>query len=394
MPAFSCQRCQQKVEIEKPASGQVPCPRCGTPMQPAQQEEEKPKGGGESIFQAALDEIVERPGVRIFCSVMSSIVVHVGIFCLVALVTWTASETIAEEQAPPEIHAALVADDSPSDGTGFRFKGKWNKEDREDGPKVFPDKEAIDKPIGPGNEDDSAIPLIPSNSTEKGSGSSAVPGLQGFGAGTTGSNPLGLIGRGGSAGSAGSGRGGGGNGTGFGNGSRPGGGEVFGVGGLPGAKSIVYVVDRSGSMDQVGDFLKNELAKAVNKLNSTQKFNVIWFSDGDPYALSATLVQATEDNKQRLFRHLQDVKFSGSTDPRAAIFKGLELKPELVYILTDGNFEPDFVQAITARNTQKIRINAIGFVFPGGEGHSNLIKLTEQNRGRFKAVDAVKLAGG
>jgi len=393
MPAFACARCQQTLEIEAPANGQpVPCPRCGAAMQPV--EEEKPQSN-ESVLQAALDEIVERPGVRLFCTAMSSIVVHVGIFCLFMLITWAHTEAVAEEPAPMEVSAALVADDSPNDGSGFQFKGKTNQWDREDGQQVFKDKPAIDKPIGSGNESDAAPSLLSNTPTDsKGSGYGAVAGLTGMGGAASGTNALGIIGRGGSAGSAGSGRGGGGNGTGFGNGNRPGGGEVFGVGGLPGAKSIVYVVDRSGSMDSIGDFLKIELSKAVNKLNSTQRFNVIWFSDGDPYALSDRgLVPATEDNKQNLFKHLLNVNFKGSTDPRGALFKAIDMKPELVYVLTDGNFEADFVSEITKRNAGKVRINAIGFLFEGGEGHGNLIKLTEQNRGKFKEINAVKLAG-
>jgi hypothetical protein len=169
-------------------------------------------------------------------------------------------------------------------------------------------------------------------------------------------------------------------------------GAVFGVGSEgPAPASIVYVVDRSGSMDAVGDFLKNEIAKAVNRLNSTRTFNVVWFSDDEPEAFRETLVRATEDNKQRLYRHLGEMTFRGSTDPRAAIVKAFQLKPEVIVILTDGNFEPDFVAALNARNTARIRIHAVRFTVPGPDGHSSLIRLTEQNRGKFRAVDPAKL---
>ena len=43
------------------------------------------------------------------------------------------------------------------------------------------------------------------------------------------------------------------------------------------------------------------------------------------------------------------MKFSGSTDPRAAIYKALELKPEVVYVLTDGEFDGDMVDAISRK---------------------------------------------
>lgn len=392
MPAYLCTRCQQMLEIAKPPAGVIPCPQCGTALQPA--EEQQAQGGGEGVLQSALDEIIERPGVRMFCTVMSSVVVHVGMLCLLFLVFWGAAQVVAEEEKASEISAALIADDTPSDASGFKFEGKANTRDTEDAPIVDKTKPVIDKPVGAGDLDEVAPALNKSITDSKASGYNNNNNVAGWGGAASGANALGIIGRGGSAGSAGSGRGGGGNGSGFGNGNRPGGGEVFGVGGLPGAKSIIYVVDRSGSMDTLSDFLKHELAKAVNRLNSTQKFNVIWFSDGEPHMLAVNLVQATEDNKTRLFKHLQDVKMSGSTDPRQAIFKALQMRPELIYVLTDGNFEPEFVQAVTKANTAKIRINAIGFVLPGGEGHTNLERLVKENNGKFKAIDAIKLTGG
>jgi hypothetical protein len=166
----------------------------------------------------------------------------------------------------------------------------------------------------------------------------------------------------------------------------------------PAPKRLVFVVDRSGSMDPVGDFLKTELAKAVNRLLPDDAFNVIWFSEGDPYVLATNLVHATEENKGRLFKFLQDVKLQGSSDPRSAMFKALDLRPDEIHFLTDGNFEPEFVEQITKRNAGKIRINALGFVLPGNEGlsregHSNLKKLTEQNGGKLKTIDIKDLTG-
>jgi hypothetical protein len=391
MAAFSCAKCQKTLEFATPPAeqnGVVPCPVCGGPLAPVEERE-----SNEGVLQSALDELIERPGVRFFCNAMSSIVVHVGIFSLFFMVTWVAQAAIAEEEKPADISGAIAVDDRPNDGNGFKFQGKLNQEDREDGKQIDPTKPVIDKPIGEQMENDQTS-LNKALTDAKSAGAGPTANLSGAGAADSGANAAGLIGRGGSSGSAGSGRGGGGNGSGFGNGNRPGGGEVFGVGGLPGAKSIVYVVDRSGSMDPVGDFMKTELSKAVNKLVSTQKFNVIWFSEGDPYVLATNLVAATEENKSRLFKFLQDVKLQGSTDPRSALFKALDLKPELIYILTDGNFEPEFVEQVTKKNVGKIRINAIGFVLPGGEGHGNLQKITEQNRGKFKAIDVKQLTGG
>jgi hypothetical protein len=123
-------------------------------------------------------------------------------------------------------------------------------------------------------------------------------------------------------------------------------------------------------MDAVGDFVKNDLARAVNRLNSTQRFNVVWFSDGDPDAFDRGMVRADEAGKQRFYRYLGEVKFHGSTDPRAAVFRAMELRPDVVWVLTDGNFEPAFTEAILHRNAHKIRFHVREFVIAGGQGHT------------------------
>jgi hypothetical protein len=345
------------------------------------------------LLQCALDEIVERPAVRMFCNVMSSVVVHVALFSLVAIATWTLAEAgaVAESPAQPEIDGRILSDTGK--GNGFRFDGPLGLYDEDRGLKLHPDKPALPGFIGHGDQENAPPQVLKDLLAGGSAGLGTAPNITGVGAGEAGDNLSRILGRGPSRGGNGRPGGGGpGNGSGGLN-NRDGGGPFFGIGAVRGAKSIVYVVDRSGSMDNVGDFLKVELARAVNRLNSTQTFNVVWFSDGDPYALAAVMVSATEDNKHRLFRHLQDVKFSGSTDPRAALFKALELKPEMIYILTDGEFEPEFVDAVTARNAARVRINAVGFVLEGGSGHANLLRLTERNAGRFKSVDVKRLTG-
>jgi hypothetical protein len=169
--------------------------------------------------------------------------------------------------------------------------------------------------------------------------------------------------------------------------------DVFGIVGSPGSRNIVYVVERSAATSAIADFIRNELAKAVNKLNSTIKFNIIWFAGGEPDAFVPTMLQATEDNKQRFFRHLQGVHFSGSADPAPAILKALALRPDQVYVLSSVDIAADSVPVIAARNTHKARIDVAGFVFPGGKGHDRIRKAAEQNGGRFKPVDTEKLSG-
>jgi hypothetical protein len=307
-------------------------------------------------LEAALDEIAAQPGVRMFCTMLSSVVVHVGLLCLLFLAFWGAAGIIQESEAPAAVPSAvqLAAD---TNGSGYKFPGKV-AENHEDG-RRDESRPAAAGLIGnsPETELAAALPTtagLKAGAAEAGPGRATAPGWATL---------------------------------------RGPGGPIFGDGAAPGAGTIVYVVDRSGSMDVVGDFLKMELAKAVNRLTASQRFNVVWFGDGEPYSLALQPVAATEDNKTRLFRLSDGVRFSGSTDPWAAVFKAIQQRPDLVYVLTDGNFEPGFVEAVTKANTARVRINVVGFVLGQGEGHTNLVRLAERNNGRFRAVTAAMLTG-
>ncbi len=60
-----------------------------------------------------------------------------------------------------------------------------------------------------------------------------------------------------------------------------GGPKFFGLGGSArGVRRIVYVVDRSGSMLDTFQYVRQELKRSISALRRTQKFHVIFFSSG------------------------------------------------------------------------------------------------------------------
>ena len=67
---------------------------------------------------------------------------------------------------------------------------------------------------------------------------------------------------------------------------------------------IVDVVNTSGSLDQLSDFIRAELLSQIRKLTSTHRFNVILAKEDDTFSLANGLVQANEDNKLKLERML------------------------------------------------------------------------------------------
>ena len=74
----------------------------------------------------------------------------------------------------------------------------------------------------------------------------------------------------------------------------------------------------------------------------------------------------------------------GLTDPRPALSLALTLNPDVVYLLTDGNFPRDVQSDLTRLRQQSIEINTIAFGDPKAE--KSLKPLAIRNRGRFAFV--------
>jgi hypothetical protein len=159
------------------------------------------------------------------------------------------------------------------------------------------------------------------------------------------------------------------------------------------ARKIAFVCDASGSMINKMPALKVELIKAVQRLKPIQSFSIIFFQDArTPMAMGPALAMATSENKRKAATFLEGVSSIGTTDPIPGIEAAFRQQPELIYLLTDGDF-PDN-DAVLARITElnkgkKVRVNTIAFV---GSGDSDtaflglLKKIADQTGGNFRHV--------
>src|SRR5579872_5861189 len=172
---------------------------------------------------------------------------------------------------------------------------------------------------------------------------------------------------------AGSSDGDGGQGGGSGGGVGGGRGSGIGLGagffGSKGAgKTFVYVVDMSGSMyGHRFDRAKAELVRSINKLTAEQKFYVYFFNDKtfalfDPKPAKG-LLAASPDNKQRASKWIRMRTPASTTNPNFALQQALEMKPDVIFLLTDGELdEPEAVrQMICNYNKSNVVIHTIAF---------------------------------
>lgn len=159
----------------------------------------------------------------------------------------------------------------------------------------------------------------------------------------------------------------------------------FGIGDA--GKSFAYVVDCSDSMNERNKFARAryELIRSLEQLTPYQRYFVIFYSDG-PYPMDAEEpLDATEEHVAQTSEWINAVGASGGTNPLSALLLALELRPDAIYFLSDGQFEPQVVSELRNRNRDnrrldlsKIPIHTIAFGDRRAEG---LMKSISRNSG-------------
>ncbi|MEW4489539.1 vWA domain-containing protein [Thalassoglobus sp. JC818] len=173
-----------------------------------------------------------------------------------------------------------------------------------------------------------------------------------------------------------------------------GGAHFFGVN-LQG-HSVVFVVDASKSM--LHPFpgptktrfarVQMELLTSIQAMEETQRFFMILFNEHAYPMPSAQLADATNGAKQRYLRWMATAKPEGKTDPEIALLMALQLRPEVIYFLTDGDFKYRVVENVSKANVAKVSINCIGF--GDDEGEKFLKELAARNGGSYRFIPEVE----
>jgi len=127
--------------------------------------------------------------------------------------------------------------------------------------------------------------------------------------------------------------------------------------GASNARSIVYVVDASGSMVSSLPVVVKELKESIRKLAPTQQFQVVFFRNNRYSAaphpadraskLTITrLIRATEENVTSVCEWIDTMTAAGRSNPIPALEVALSLEPDAVFVLSSvitgaGVWEPN-----------------------------------------------------
>ena len=381
---FRCSNCGKRLTVNEPPGSEVACPHCNQPTTvPADAQMTEvpgtvaavaPEGAQAAVPPAVspaaaaalpeqseehrLDGVIGWLGLYI-PSFGTSVVLHVAIGLLAWFMAW---QTPSQAEQLPFVYKSAVINES---------KAKVEKREKDPRPK------SARTGTGRGNYKpgptsivrqftQNPFPDVASNNLEQldvigvGGGGKEIGGFEGLG----------------------SGRG------------------FFGAGGGDGveagtdeAAKIVYVVDRSGSMTDSIDFVKYELKRSIGELTEAKEFHVIFYSSGPPVEMpTRRLVAATERNRQMAFEFIDGVIAQGETDPSKALERAFECRPELIYLLTDGEFDRAIIDQVKRLNVGgKVTVHTIGFLYRTGE--TVLKQIADDSHGNYKFVSEQDLAG-
>jgi hypothetical protein len=146
---------------------------------------------------------------------------------------------------------------------------------------------------------------------------------------------------------------------------------------------FIYVVDCSGSMDDEArlDRAKSELRRSVGALQAPQRFKVIFYNDR-PLPMPGDLPKpADSPSKAQLARWMDFIEPDGGTDPRGALSLALAMRPDAVFLLSDGAYPDGTAEAVAKSNPKKVPIHCIDLA--GGAGGDDLKKIARDSGGQY-----------
>ncbi|HKI21204.1 MAG TPA: hypothetical protein VKA15_25145 [Isosphaeraceae bacterium] len=149
---------------------------------------------------------------------------------------------------------------------------------------------------------------------------------------------------------------------------------------------FVYVVDSSGSMIDEARLPRAtiELRRSVFALQPPQRFEVIFYNhESNPMPGGPTARTADTQAKNLLVSWLRLIEPAGGTDPRVAVRQALGLRPDAVFLLSDGAYPEGTVDEITKLNTRKVPIHCVDLT--GGLAGDHLKRIAAANGGRYVA---------
>lgn len=155
---------------------------------------------------------------------------------------------------------------------------------------------------------------------------------------------------------------------------------------------FVFVVDASKSMNhkypgpaktRFGR-VKVELWRTIYRMVPEQKFFVVFFNTRAIPMPATELRNGGTERQADLFQWTASVRADGQTDPHEALLLAMRLQPDIIYFLTDGEFNYKVVREVTQANFGGVTIHTLSL--GDDTGAKFLEEIAEKNRGTYRHI--------
>jgi hypothetical protein len=102
------------------------------------------------------------------------------------------------------------------------------------------------------------------------------------------------------------------------------------------------------------------------------------------------LADATESNKERALSWIKNVGVMPNTLPVPAMREALRLQPDVVYLLSDGEFATQFCTEIRAANRGRSPATIYTIGFGNRSGEPQLLQIANESGGKYRYVEFVE----
>ncbi len=174
--------------------------------------------------------------------------------------------------------------------------------------------------------------------------------------------------------------------------------SMFGTNGQ--GNTFVFVIDRSGSMDERGGrpmrAARAEIVRNINLLDDLNQFNIIFYNDQYTKWRAKGMPFATDAERESAKRFAESQMAAGGTKHQEPLREALQLGPEIIFFLTDGDeSELQLNEAQLARinrlNSHATQINVIQFGLGPRRESAFLRRLAADNRGMYQYLNVAEL---
>ncbi len=177
-----------------------------------------------------------------------------------------------------------------------------------------------------------------------------------------------------------------------------------------GGKHFVYLVDSSNSMGSGFQSARAELLASIDQLKPDQRFYVVFFDEqpdymrvSDPNTDDDASVMATPENKKRLRTWAMNVEMNKGKAPYDVLPFVLKLRPDVIFLLSDGEFPDKIGQILREQNRQENLFGDSGPIsivhtirYHGREGEegrraeATMVAIAKENSGQYRHVPKPK----